>query len=116
MQLADANRHVNQEISPTIYAALVDSMCQNFWPMFTGTLCATAAALMTALKTGIPWIWPCAIMIIVVGTARSFWMLRYEKRSETLSFAQAKVWEARYRVGAVLYASGLGLWCVVVLL
>ena len=88
MQLADANRTVDQELSPTIYAALVDSMCQNFWPMLTGTICAAAAALMTALKTGVPWIWPCAILITVIGTARAFSMLRFEKRTATLSFAQ----------------------------
>jgi diguanylate cyclase (GGDEF)-like protein len=116
MQLANNSRNVDQEISPAIYAALVESMCQNFWPMLTGTICAAVSALMTAVKTGIPWIWPCAILIIVIGTARAFQMRRFEKRTETLSFAQARDWEQRYRLGAVLYASALGLWCVVVLL
>jgi diguanylate cyclase (GGDEF)-like protein len=116
MQLAGNSRNVDQEMSPAIYTALIDSMCQNFWPMLTGSICAAVCALMTALKTGIPWIWPCAILIIVIGTARAFQMRRYERRTERLNFAQAQDWEKRYRLGAVLYASALGLWCVVVLL
>jgi diguanylate cyclase (GGDEF)-like protein len=116
MQLADNPINLDRDMPPTIYAALVDSMCQNFWPMLTGTICAVAAALMTALKTGIPWLWPCAILIIVIGSARAFQMRRYEKRVAMLSFAQAAEWEPRYRLGAVLYASALGLWCVLVLL
>jgi diguanylate cyclase (GGDEF)-like protein len=116
MQLADSTINVDQKMPPTIYAALVDSMCQNFWPMLTGSICAGIAALMTALKTGNPWIWPCAILIIVIGTARAFQMRRYETRSGVLSYEQATDFEPRYRVGAVLYACTLGLWCTVVLL
>lgn len=116
MQLANNTRNLDQEMPPTIYAALVDSMCQNFWPMMTGSVCAAACALMTALKTGVPWIWPCTFLIIAIGTARAFQMRRFEKRTATLTYEEAKEWEPRYRLGAVLYASALGLWCVVVLL
>ena len=42
----------DQKMEPSIYAALIDSLCQNFWPMFAGALCAAVAAVMTALKTG----------------------------------------------------------------
>jgi len=101
---------------PRIYAALVDSMCQNFWPMFVGTVCATAAALMTALKTGNPWIWPCAALIVVIGTARAFQMRKYERRTEVLTPEQATELEPRYMIGAVFYAGALGLWCAVVIL
>jgi diguanylate cyclase (GGDEF)-like protein len=116
MQLADNTINIDKEMPPSIYAALVDSMCQNFWPMLTGAICAAIAALMTALKTGIPWIWPCAILIVAIGTARALQMRRYEKRTSMLTFEQALEWEPHYRLGAVLYASALGLWCVVVLL
>jgi diguanylate cyclase (GGDEF)-like protein len=71
---------------------------------------------LTALKTGNVWIWPCAVLIVVIGTARAFQMRKYEKRTDMLTPAQAEEWEPRYRVGAVLYAAALGLWCVVVLL
>jgi diguanylate cyclase (GGDEF)-like protein len=118
MQLADYKKRRDEEeaLSPSIYAALVDSMCQNFWPILNGTICAAVAALMTALKTGNVWIWPCVVLIVVIGTARAFQMRKYEKRTEMLTPAQAEEWEPRYRTGAVLYAAALGLWCVVVLL
>jgi diguanylate cyclase (GGDEF)-like protein len=118
MQLADYKKRRDEEeaLSPAIYAALVDSMCQNFWPILNGTVCAAILALLTALKTGNVWIWPCAVLIVVIGTARAFQMRKYEKRTDMLTPAQAEEWEPRYRVGAVLYAAALGLWCVVVLL
>ena len=118
MQLADYKKRRSEEeaLSPAIYAALVDSMCQNFWPILNGTVCAAVTALMTALKTGNVWIWPCVVLIVVIGTARAFQMRKYEKRTEMLTPAQAEEWEPRYRIGAVLYAAALGLWCFVVLL
>jgi diguanylate cyclase (GGDEF)-like protein len=116
MQFAEHNAKADQEMPPSIYAALVDSMCQNFWPMLSGTICAGIAALMTALKTGNIWIWPCALLIVGIGTARAFQMRTYEKRTSMLTFEQARAWEPRYQMGAVLYAASLGLWCVVVIL
>ncbi len=53
MQLVDQKKRSNgDELEPVLYAALIDSMLQNFWPMFIGAVSAAAAALMTALKTG----------------------------------------------------------------
>ena len=53
-------------------------MCQNFWPMLSGALCAGVAALLTALKTGDVLVWPCALLIIAVGTLRAFQMRNYQ--------------------------------------
>ena len=39
-------------MSPSIYAALIDSLFHDPGPMFAGALCAAVAAVMTALKTG----------------------------------------------------------------
>jgi diguanylate cyclase (GGDEF)-like protein len=118
MQLADTKKRRNKEeaLSPSIYAALVDSMCQNFWPMLIGTICSALAAFMTALKTGNLWLWPCALLIMAIGTARAFQMREYERRTSVLTFEQAAYWEPRYMVGAVLYAGALGLWCMVTIL
>ena len=117
MQLVDQKKRNDQEeLEPALYAALVDSMCQNFWPMFMGSVCAAAAALMTALKTGNVVLWPCALLIVAIGTYRAFQMRRYERRTQTLSYEQAKDFEPRYRVGAVLQAAVLGLWCFVTIL
>ena len=118
MQLADYKKRRNKEeaLSPSIYAALVNSMCQNFWPMLIGTICSALAAFMTALKTGNLWLWPCALLIIAIGTARAFQMREYERRTSVLTFEQAAYWEPRYLVGAVLYAGSLGLWSMVTIL
>src|SRR3979409_605833 len=117
MQLVDQKTLSNQEEqSPLVYAALVDSMCQNFWPMFIGSVCAATAAVMTAVKTGNVLLWPMAVLIIVIGTARAFQMRKYERRTSVLTYKQAAEWEPQYRIGAVLQAGTLGLWCVVTIL
>jgi diguanylate cyclase (GGDEF)-like protein len=117
MQLVDQKKRNNQEeLEPMLYAALVDSMCQNFWPMLIGSISGAAAALMTALKTGNVLLWPCALLIVAVGTARAFQMRTYERRTSMLTYEQAKEWEPRYRVGAVLHAAALGIWCFVTIL
>jgi diguanylate cyclase (GGDEF)-like protein len=114
MQLVDQEKRSSQdECEPVLYAALVDSMCQNFWPMFIGSVCAAAAALMTAFKTGNVLLWPCAALIIGIGTVRAFQMRKYERRTSMLTFEQAKYWEPRYAIGAMVYAGVLGFWCFV---
>jgi diguanylate cyclase (GGDEF)-like protein len=114
MQLVDQKQRGNPEQqSPLLYAALIDSMCQNFWPMFFGSVCAAAAALMTALKTGNDLLWPCALLIIGIGTFRAFQMSKYERRTSKLTFEQAKYWEPRYAIGAMVYAGVLGMWCFI---
>src|SRR5579871_1015295 len=114
MQLVDQTKRSNQdELEPILYAALVDSMCQNFWPMLLGTLCTAVAAVLTALKTGNPLLWPCVVLIVGIGTLRAFQMRKYERRTAMLSFEQAKQWEPHYAVGALVYAAVLGVWCFI---
>jgi diguanylate cyclase (GGDEF)-like protein len=117
MQLVDQKKRSNQEeLEPVLYAALVDSMCQNFWPMLFGSVCAAAAALMTAMKTGNTLLWPCAFLIVGIGIARAFQMRRYERRTSVLTYDQAKYWEPRYAIGAIIYAGVLGAWCFITIL
>src|SRR5262245_9717555 len=114
MQLVNQKKPSDQdELEPVLYAALVDSMCQNFWPMLTGTLCAAIAALMTAMKTGNVLLWPVAAAIVGIGTLRAFQMRKYERRTSVLSFEQARHWEPRYATGALVYAAVLGAWCFI---
>jgi len=114
MQLVDQkSRSSQEELEPVLYAALVDSMCQNFWPMLIGTLCSCVAAIMTATKTGNVLLWPCALLIVGIGTLRAFQMRKYERRTAMLTFEQAKQWEPRYAVGALIYAAVLGAWCFI---
>jgi PAS domain-containing protein len=118
MQLVDQKKRGNQdELEPVLYAALVDSMRQNFWAMFLGSVSTAAAAVMTALKTGNPLLWPFAFLIIAIGTARAFQMRKYdEAHGIGLTYEEAKVWAPRYSVGAVVYAAVLGAWCFVTIL
>ena len=106
----------DQSFSPPIYAALVDSLFQNPAPMLAGAVGAGAAALMTAVRTGNTMLWPCALLIVVVGALRAVQMNRYKKRKAPLTPDEAVEWERRYLVGGSIYAATLGLWCLVVLL
>ncbi|WP_027579737.1 EAL domain-containing protein [Bradyrhizobium sp. Ai1a-2] len=116
MQLVDPKKRSSQEeLEPVLWAALIDSMRQNFWPMFFGSVCAAVAAVMTALKTGNVLLWPCAVLIIGIGTARAFQMRKYEGR-DGLSYEEAKAYAPRYSIGAVIYASVLGAWCFITIL
>jgi diguanylate cyclase (GGDEF)-like protein len=118
MPLADA-KHIPDEkdLPPSISTALIDSLFHNFLPMFAGAVSMAVAAVMTAVKTGNPWLWPCAILIIAVGGARSIQMRRYEyeRRGGPMTLDRARWWERRYKVGTYIYAATHGLWCFVVL-
>ncbi|MEA2837971.1 MAG: hypothetical protein QOD89_2521 [Bradyrhizobium sp.] len=116
MQLAGQTNDPDQKISPSIYTALVDSLFQNPGPMFAGAVFAAIAAVMTALKSGDDWLWPCAGLLIVTGAFRAFDTHRYKARKAPLTADEATRWEIRYQIGAMLYAIALGIWCVVALL
>jgi diguanylate cyclase (GGDEF)-like protein/PAS domain S-box-containing protein len=103
------------KVSPAIYAALVDSLFQNSASMLLGTLCGGVAALMTAVRTGDPWLWPCAAFIVLTGIVRSVQMRRYEMRKASIGEAEARVWEIRYSMGSFLQAIALGIWCFITL-
>ncbi len=115
MQLESQTADPDQKMSPSIYTALIDSLFQDPGPMFAGALCAAVAAIMTAMKTGNAWLWPCAALLIVTGAVRALDMRQYQKqrRNSGPTSNEAARWEIRYQVGAMLYAAALGLWCVV---
>jgi diguanylate cyclase (GGDEF)-like protein len=115
MQLANQNGESDQKMSPSIYAALIDSLFTDPGPMFAGALCAAVAALMTALKTGNPWLWPCVALLIVTGALRALDTRQYQRLRGSLSPDDVARWEVRYQFGAMLYAAALGLWCLVTL-
>ena len=116
MQLANQSGESDQKMSPSIYAALIDSLFTDPGPMFAGALCAAVAALMTALKTGNPWLWPCVALLVVTGALRALDTRQYHRLNANLSPDDVARWEVRYQFGAMLYAAALGLWCLVVLM
>ena len=111
MQLVDPEetRAAAKSWSRALYAALIDSMCQNFWPMFAGAVCAAVAAVMTALKTGNELLWPCAVLIVGIGTVRAFEMRKYERRTATADVRAGPIrWSRATRSAPCVYAGVLG--------
>ena len=115
MQLANQSGESDQKMSPSIYAALIDSLFTDPGPMFAGALCAAVAAIMTALKTGNALLWPCVALLVVTGALRALDTRQYQKVRSSLAADGVARWEVRYQVGAMLYAAALGLWCLVTL-
>jgi diguanylate cyclase (GGDEF)-like protein len=116
MQLTGPTTDPDLKMSPSIHAALIDSLFQDPGPMFAGALCAAVAAVMTALKTGNVWLWPCVALLVVTGAVRAIDTRRYRRSEPTLTAEGVAHWEIRYQVGAMLYAAALGLWCIVAIL
>ncbi len=116
MQLTGQTPDAELKMSPSIYAALIDSLFQDPGPLFAGALCAAVAAVMTALKTGNVWLWPIVALLIVTGAVRAIDTRQYQRSKATLSAESVAHWEVRYQLGAMLYAGALGLWCLVAIL
>ncbi len=116
MQLANQSGEPDRKISPSIHAALIDSLFTDPGPMFAGALCAAVAALMTALKTGNTLLWPCVAVLVVTGALRALDTRQYKKVRSSLTADGVARWEMRYQFGAMLYAAALGTWCMVALM
>jgi diguanylate cyclase (GGDEF)-like protein len=115
MQLASRSGEPDQEVSPTISAALIDSLFETSGPLLAGLIFAAIAAAMTALKTGSNLIWACVALIIVTGAFRAFDLQRYQWRKSTLATNEAAEWQKRYQAGAMVQATAIGLWCAITL-
>jgi diguanylate cyclase (GGDEF)-like protein len=121
MQLASQSGEPDQKVSPSIYAALIDSLFQNPAPLFSGAVMVALAAAMTAMKTGQDLLWVCVAFLILSGAARALDMHWYMTRksdptSKALTSREVAHWEMRYQIGAMVYAIALGVWCSVALL
>ena len=117
MQLFETKRrHQDERLSPTIYAALVDSLFMNPAPMIFGAFGPAIAAAVVAFVTGDAWCWLSVPLFIAVGMARAYQMYRYKRRNAGLTVSEAVVWEKRYRLGAIAYGLALGIWGVTVLM
>src|SRR5919109_503695 len=103
MQLTGPTTGSESKMSPSIHAALIDSLFQDAGPLFAGALCAAVAAVMTALKTGNVWLWPIVALLVMSGAARAIDTRRYRRCAATLSAEGVARWEIRYQVGAMLY-------------
>ena len=119
MATADAQRiPADKDLPPSITTALTDSIFHNYGAMLAGVGSMAAAAVMTALRTNDLWLWPCALLIVIIGAARSLQMYTYERecRRSPLTSERAQWWETQYSIGAYAYAAALGLWSFMVLI
>ncbi len=116
MQLASQSEDTDQNLSPSIRAALVDSLFEAPAPLLTGLVFAAIAAAMTALKTGEPLIWACVALLIATGAVRAFDLQRYQALKSTLTAAKAAGWKKRYQTRAIIQPAAIGVWCATTLL
>ena len=117
MQLANPTGDLDQQqMPPSIYAAMVDSLFINPVPMIFGSLGPAIACAVIASVTGDFVGWLCVPLFVIVGLARALQMYRYKQRKSQLTVDEAAIWEKRYQRGAIAYGIAIGIWSVAVLL
>jgi diguanylate cyclase (GGDEF)-like protein len=116
MQVASQSREPDQEASPRISAALIDSLFEAPGPLFAGIIFVAIAAAMTALKTGQILTWACVAFLIMAGAVRVIDLQRFLPRKSSLTAEEAAQWHKRYQIGALIQAAAIGLWCGATLL
>ncbi|KRP98937.1 diguanylate cyclase [Bradyrhizobium pachyrhizi] len=116
MQFASQTGEPDRSMSPTISAALVDSLFMNPAPMIFGAFGPAIAGAVIAAVTSNLLCWLCVPLFIVVGLARALQMYRYKQRNSRLTVEESVTWEKRYRIGTIAYGISLGIWGVTVLL
>ena len=117
MQLANPTGDLDQQqMPPSIYAAMVDSLFINPAPMIFGSLGPAIACAVIASVTGDFVGWLCVPLFVIVGLARALQMYRYKQRNSPLTVDEAAIWEKRYQRGAIAYGITIGIWSVAVLL
>jgi diguanylate cyclase (GGDEF)-like protein len=115
MQLASQREITDENISPSIRAALIDSLFETPRPVHVGIVMLALSASMTALKTGENLIWGCVALLVLAGLVRVFDWRRYQKRKSSLTADEATQWQMRYQFGAMLQACTIGIWGFVTL-
>jgi diguanylate cyclase (GGDEF)-like protein len=116
MQVAGRSGEPDQKFSPSIRAALLDSLFETSAPMLAGLILGAGAAAMTALKTGEPLIWACVALLVVAGVVRGFVLQRYHVRKSTVTVDEAARWKTLHQIGAMIQAAAVGIWCSATLL
>src|ERR1700730_9418099 len=116
MQPTNQREVPDQKPSPSLRAALIDSLFEPPAPMLTGLVFGAGSAAMTALKTGEALIWACVALLIFAGVVRAFILHRYYSRESTVTADEAARWKNHHQTGAMIQAAAVGIWCSVTLL
>src|SRR5882757_11233908 len=109
MQLANQREVPDQETSPSIRAALIDSLFEAPGPLLAGIVFVAIAAAMTALKTEQNLTWACVALLIMAGAVRVFDLQRFLPRKSTLTAEEAAQWKKHYQIGALIQAAAIGI-------
>ena len=105
--------HRHDGLPKEIYISLVGSLYQDARSLFTGSIAASAAALITAVETGEIWLLICAVTMPVVAYLRALDVRHFAgHRAKIETVEAARVWELRYVAGAAGAVALLGLWCL----
>jgi diguanylate cyclase (GGDEF)-like protein len=100
-----------QDLPEDVYVSLVDSLFVDSTSMLAGAVTTTAAASMTAWRTGLWWFWACAAALTLVALIRAWDMRLYARRTTPRTAAATRTWELHYLWGGGVYAFLHGLWC-----
>jgi len=102
------------ELPSEIYISLVGSLYSDPRTLLAGAVGTTAAALVTAVKTGEPALWLCTLAIAAISGLRAIEMRAFaQQRSEIRTAEAAARWELRYVIGSAAFVALLGTWCLV---
>jgi diguanylate cyclase (GGDEF)-like protein len=104
------------QASPTISAALIDSLFEAPRPLLAGLVFVSIGAVLTAVKTAAPLIWACVGFLALAGILRAIDLQLYQNRKTSLTAEEAARWQKRYQAGAMLQAAAIGTWCSTTLL
>jgi diguanylate cyclase (GGDEF)-like protein len=116
MQLAKQAGEPDQRFSPSIHAALIDSLFETAATVHVGIVFAAITAAMTALRTGSDLIWACVALLALAGFVRAIDLHLYQARKSTLTADGAARAQTRYQIGAMIQAVAIGIWCSTTLL
>lgn len=109
-----ARRWPDRSLPPEIDLSLISALYNNSRSLFVGAIAASGTALITAYKSGEPWLYLCSLMIALLACIRGWDVSQYQKcRARILDSAAAAKWERRYVAGAAAHVLLLGMWCFV---
>ena len=95
-----------------VHALLVASLFKDRRSLVFGGVTTAIAIAVTAVRTGVTSLWPCAGLLVIVVVARLILMRRYHARASLgLRPDSLSGWERSYGFGAALHCLVIGLWC-----
>ena len=103
-----------EELPSDIYISLVGSLFADPRTLLVGAIGTISAAVITALKSGEPLLWVCALAMAVTACARATDMCIFGKQRQPNNDVEViRKWELRYITGSCIYVALLGMWCLI---